>query len=70
MIRLTIFVVVAATVLASATTMLRSRSYWTNGYAGTASVPTLQQLQSGRGDKLPVEDFDDRSLVYPRAAMP
>jgi len=23
-------------------------------------------MQSARGDKLPVEDFEDRSLVYPR----
>jgi hypothetical protein len=68
MTRLTIFVVVVAAVLAGATTMLRSRSYLTTGLAGPRSVPTVQQMQSGSGDKLPVEDFDDRSLIYPRAA--
>jgi len=30
-------------------------------------MPTLQELQGAAGtDKLPIENFEDRSLVYPR----
>jgi hypothetical protein len=35
--------------------------------AGTASGSTLQDLQGARSAaKLPADDFDDRSLVFPR----
>jgi hypothetical protein len=35
----------------------------------TAAMPTMQELHLAAGvDKLPVEDFEDRSLVYPREA--
>ena len=35
----------------------------------TAGMPTMQELHIAAGvDKLPVEDFEDRSLVYPREA--
>jgi hypothetical protein len=35
----------------------------------TAAMPTMQELHIAAGvDKLPVEDFEDRSLVYPREA--
>jgi hypothetical protein len=45
----------------------RSHSNATVGRAGTSSTSTLQGMQSGRSaDKLPVDDFDDRSLVFPR----
>ena len=30
-------------------------------------MPTVQELQSAAGvEKLPVQEFEDRSLVYPR----
>jgi hypothetical protein len=39
----------------------------TIGRAGTAGMSSLQDMQSARGaDQLPAEDFDDRSLVFPR----
>ncbi|WP_342722693.1 hypothetical protein AAFG07_26085 [Bradyrhizobium sp. B097] len=45
----------------------RSHSVPTVGQAGTASSSILQELQGARGGaKLPAEDFDDRSLVFPR----
>lgn len=44
-----------------------SHSGLTTGRAGTASMPTLHDMQSARSvHELPAEDFDDRSLVYPR----
>jgi hypothetical protein len=44
----------------------RSHSGSTIGRAGTASTSTLQDMQSARAAKLGTEDFDDRSLVFPR----
>jgi hypothetical protein len=33
--------------------------------AGTAAMPSLQELHTAAGvDKLPIEDFEDMSLVY------
>jgi hypothetical protein len=33
----------------------------------TAGMPTMQELNIAAGvDKLPVEEFDDRSLIFPR----
>jgi hypothetical protein len=35
---------------------------------GTAGMPSLRELQSAAGaNKLPIEEFDDRSLVYSTA---
>jgi hypothetical protein len=45
----------------------RSHSISTIGRAETGSTSTLQDMQSGRSaEQLPVDDFDDRSLVFPR----
>jgi hypothetical protein len=45
--------------------ILRSRSFPTSG--GTAAMPTIQELhRSVNADKLPAEDFEDQSLIYPR----
>jgi len=63
---LTISALAAVALLAAATSMLRSHSFSTNSLFGTAPMPTLQELQSAGANKLPAEDFDDRSLVYPR----
>jgi hypothetical protein len=57
---------VAAVGLLAAVTSIRSHSGSTIGRAGTASTSTLQDMQSARTAKLPAEDFDDRSLVFPR----
>ena len=43
--------------------MLRTHSVSTR----TAGMPLMQDLQhAAGGDRLPVEDFEDRSLVFPR----
>jgi hypothetical protein len=63
----TITVFIAAVGLLAVTGIPRSHSISTIGRTGIASSSTLQELQSGRStDKLPVDDFDDRSLVFPR----
>jgi len=55
----------AAALLAGATGILRSPL--TSARVETAAMSAMQQLQSGAGiDKLPADDFEDRSLVYPR----
>lgn len=61
-----ISVIAAFGLLVAVTSIPRSHSVSTIGLAGTGSRSTLQEMQSARGDKLPVEDFEDRSLVYPR----
>jgi hypothetical protein len=61
-----IFFIAAVGLLAAVTGIPRSHSI-TIGRSGTDGASTLQDMQSGRsGDKLPVDDFDDRSLVFPR----
>jgi hypothetical protein len=53
--------------LAAMTGISRSPSISTIGRAGAVGGSTLQDMQSGQSaDKLPVDDFDDRSLVFPR----
>jgi len=62
-----IFFIAAVGLLAAVTGIPRSHSISTVVRAGTSSTSTLQDMQSARGaDKLPAEDFDDRSLVFPR----
>jgi hypothetical protein len=57
---LVVSVIAVALALAGATSILRSHSLST-------TVTTAQDLKVARSnDKLPVEDFDDRSLVFPR----
>jgi hypothetical protein len=59
--------IAAVGLLAAVTGIPRSHSISTVGRAGTSSTSTLQDMQSARGaDNLPAEDFDDRSLVFPR----
>ena len=52
-----------ALLIGGAAAILRSRSPSTS--VETAAMPTMQELQANV-DKLPAEDFEDRSLVYPR----
>jgi hypothetical protein len=58
-------VIAAVGLLVAVNSIQRSHSVSTIGRAGMGSMSTLQEMQSVRGDKLPVEDFEDRSLVYP-----
>lgn len=61
------FSIAAVGLLAALAGVPRSHSGLTTGRAGTSSTSTLHDMQSARSmDKLPVEDFDDQSLVYPR----
>ena len=57
------FVVVA--LLAAATPMLRSHSPATDHPFATADMTSLQKSQSAASaNKLPVEEFEDMSLVF------
>ena len=57
----------AAVVLFAATTMLRSHSISGNEAAQVAMMPSVQELHHATDTaKLPVEEFDDRSVVYPQ----
>jgi hypothetical protein len=50
--------------IAAATIMLWSHS--TKPSAGPVAVPALQELHTAAGvNKLPIEEFEDQSLVYP-----
>jgi hypothetical protein len=60
-----VFFIAAVGLLAAVTGIPRSHSISTIGRAGTASMSTLQDMQRS-ADKLPAEDFDDQSLVFPR----
>jgi hypothetical protein len=58
---LTISALAAAALLAGTASILRPHS------VGTAGMPTMQELHSSASiDKLPSEDIEDRSLVFPR----
>lgn len=55
----------AVALLAAATGMLRSHSPSSDRLAEAVGMPALQQLQSSAdAKKLPVEEFEDQSLVY------
>jgi hypothetical protein len=52
-----------------AATILRSHSISGNEPAKMAMMPSVQELQHATGSsKLPVQEFDDQSLVYPNRA--
>jgi hypothetical protein len=64
--RLMIFAFTAVVLIAATTTMLWSHS--TKLSAGTAAMPSLQELHTAAGvNKLPIEEFEDMSLVYSTA---
>jgi hypothetical protein len=57
------FVVVALLIIATA--LLRSHSSATNFSAGTAGMMSVQEIGAAAGlNKLPIEEFEDLSLVY------
>ena len=63
--RLMISTFAAVALLAAATTMLWSRSPSIPRPVGPASMTSFQELHSAAGvSKLPIEDFEDLSLVY------
>jgi hypothetical protein len=64
--RLMISAFAAVALIAAATTVLRSRSPSTDRAAGMMS---LQELHAAAGlNELPIEDFEDMSLVYSTTA--
>ncbi|MGZ5898024.1 MAG: hypothetical protein ACXWJ6_17435 [Xanthobacteraceae bacterium] len=66
MTRLIVSVIAAVALLAAVTSIPRSHPVSTVGHAGTGSTSMSQDKQSARTDNLPVEDFEDRSLIFPR----
>jgi hypothetical protein len=63
--RLMISAFAAVALLAAATTMLRSHAGTTDGPAVAADRVSLHELQSAIDvNKLPIEDFEDHSLVF------
>ena len=66
--RLMISAFAAVALLAVATTMLWSRSPSMGHPVEPAGLMALQEMHSGdRVNKLPIEDFEDQSLVYSTA---
>lgn len=62
--RLIFSVAIAIVAIGAATSVLRSHSLFTFGKRG---MPSIQELQStNEASKLPAQDFEDRSLVFPR----
>ncbi|KGT75695.1 hypothetical protein JEY40_27375 [Bradyrhizobium japonicum] len=69
--RLTICGLIAVASLVAATTVLQSHKWPIIGTVGAARIAGMPESQSGgQADKLPVQDFDDRSLVFPRETKP
>ena len=63
--RLMISAFAAVALLAAATTMLRSHAPSADRPAGSAGMMSLQGFHTATDvNKLPIEDFDDQSLVY------
>jgi hypothetical protein len=66
MMRLMITALAVVAVIAVASTLLRSRSSVIELSNGTAAMPSLLDLHAAAGvHKLPVQDIEDQSLVYP-----
>jgi hypothetical protein len=58
----------AIALFAAATTMLRSHTPATDRTVGSPDAMSLQQLHSAPGvNKLPIEEYEDQSLVFSRA---
>ena len=62
--RLMISAFAAVALLAGATTMLWSHAPSIDRPVGPAGMMSLQELHAAAGVKLPIEDFEDQSLVY------
>ena len=69
--RLMISGLAAVALLAAATTMLRSHSPSIDRPVGVADMASLQQSRIAAGaNKLPIENFEDMSLVFSTVAKP
>ena len=59
----------AIALLAAAITMLWSHTSSTELSAGTAAMPSLQDLHTAAGvNKLPNQEIEDQSLIFPSIA--
>lgn len=59
-----------AVALFAATTVLRSHSISGSEAAQTATMSSVQELHHATDSgRLPVEEFEDRSLVYPNRSL-
>jgi hypothetical protein len=68
MIRPLIIALAVVAVVAGSTVLLRSRSSVIELSAGTAAMPSLLELHAAAAvHKLPVQDIEDQSLIYPGA---
>jgi hypothetical protein len=66
--RLMIAALALVAVVGGSSILLRSRSSVIELSVGTAAMPPLQELHAVAGvDRLPVQDLEDQSLVYPTA---
>jgi hypothetical protein len=64
--RLMITAVAVVALMAGASTLLRSRSSVIDLSAGTAAMPSLLELHAAAGvHRLPAQDIEDQSLIYP-----
>jgi hypothetical protein len=60
--RLMVFAFVVVVLFAAATTMLRSHTHATSQAIGSADLSS--RAAATDGNKLPIEEFEDQSLVY------
>nr|WP_249812567.1 hypothetical protein [Bradyrhizobium sp. 141] len=68
---MTICGLIAVASFAAATTVLQSHKWPIIGTVGAVRIAGVPESQSGgQADKLPVQDFEDRSLVFPRETKP
>jgi hypothetical protein len=68
MMRLIISAVVCVALIGVAVTLLRSQPASTELSAATAAMPSLLELHTMAGvNKLPAQEMEDQSLVYPTA---
>ena len=65
--RLMISAFAAVALLAAATTMLRSHTPSTDRSVAAADMTSLRSPVATDVNKLPVEDFDDQSLVFSKS---
>jgi hypothetical protein len=65
---LNISLIAAVAILAAAAGILRSQALSSGEQVAAVGLLTLQEMQSVSSGNLPVDDFDDRSLVFPREA--
>jgi hypothetical protein len=65
--RLIISAIAAVVVLAAATTILWSRAPSIGRTLGAADMTSLQKPHTAEASKLPIEEYEDMSLVYSTA---